>query len=471
MALRFLEEAVTEQRALARELLGDGRTRAPVIAVYLAAFGSSLHEAVTAYFYVAVGADVRQIGAIASITLGVAVLAGPAVGAQVDRNGAVGAMAFAALACAVGCAVRGLAHNVGDLYASAAVLGLGGDGLDVVVTTYLAAVLDARKRSTLLAGFAVANISIKLLAKAVAPFALGAIRQACHTRLLAYRIVLSVCWAFCAYGFFTIVAARHSLVSGPLAALAAPPPAKALGRLPDAGDAAASDELAQLNRKRGDAASAASLWLFGLGAVAIVCQSAALTAATVLWPLVVRDSFGWDSAEFSYLLFFHALAGILVSAAAPPAERRLGRGAAAEAAAAVAAAAAALLVALPARAAPAKSRALAHAGLYSLHVVALQVLGLHARSIATLAAPRSFIGRGFGAISALAGVSGAGGALAATALYASSTAGQKRFLSLSVAALGAALLALRRMRGAEAPPSPAASGFDWEEEEEEGVSI
>ena len=59
----------------------------------------------------------------------------------------LGAMVLASFLCALGCFLRGLARNVSDLYAAAAILGLGGSSLDLVVLTYLGAVLRRGRQS------------------------------------------------------------------------------------------------------------------------------------------------------------------------------------------------------------------------------------------------------------------------------------------------------------------------------------
>ena len=69
MAMAMLRDACREQAALVRELWQNRRTRAPFEVVCLAAFGSSLHEAVTSFFYLRLGASTFSARVAADRTL------------------------------------------------------------------------------------------------------------------------------------------------------------------------------------------------------------------------------------------------------------------------------------------------------------------------------------------------------------------------------------------------------------------
>ena len=203
--LRLVRDAIAEQRALARDLLDSPKTRAPTLTVCLAAFGSSLHEAVVPYFYLRVGATTEDIGLLSSLMLGVGLVIDPLLGIWMDRRGSVAIMVLSSFACAFGCFLRGLATSVPQLVRAAVVLGFGGGALELVVLCYLGAVLERGRRSALLAGLSVQTVSLRVLAKAVyPPFAWVLAQLLPGLTLLQYRISLGVCWFFCAFllGFF-----------------------------------------------------------------------------------------------------------------------------------------------------------------------------------------------------------------------------------------------------------------------------
>ena len=93
--------------------------------------GSALHESVTPFFYLSLGATTSQIGRIQSIILASGLSAYPLLGYFIDRHGAALPLVVASGFCAVGCFVRGASRNVGELYLAATVLGLGGGVLDM----------------------------------------------------------------------------------------------------------------------------------------------------------------------------------------------------------------------------------------------------------------------------------------------------------------------------------------------------
>ena len=66
-------DAARAQAQLARGLWADRRFRAPILTIWVATFGSSLHGPVTTYFYLRVGASARDVGALNAIITGVAV--------------------------------------------------------------------------------------------------------------------------------------------------------------------------------------------------------------------------------------------------------------------------------------------------------------------------------------------------------------------------------------------------------------
>ena len=68
-------QAFYEQRDMWKKLAGDEKTAAPFLAQLMGTFGSSLHESVTPYFYIKIGASMSDIGMLNSIILASGVIA------------------------------------------------------------------------------------------------------------------------------------------------------------------------------------------------------------------------------------------------------------------------------------------------------------------------------------------------------------------------------------------------------------
>ena len=421
--LSVFRAAWLEQTALAWELLSDRRTRAPFETICLAAFGSSLHEAVTSFFYLGIGANPSDIGTIQSVMLVVGLVSAPLVGAHMDARGAVGPMIATSLACAVGCLLRGLATTVWHLHASSAILGFG--GVELVVATYLSTVLGRPRRSSVLSGLVVQTGALRLMAKAFFPLLAAALALVLPDREVArYRVALSFCWAFCFYGVVRISTSRSDLVVGPLGTYNA-------------------------NEERMSAAGASRktpppfrspprpFVPFALAASAVSATAAASTVASILWPLTVRDRFGWGAKEYSVLVLLSEIGRIKVTSLVPHWERRWGRVRPALAVASVSIASTLALVGIGAALKAAEgegdlrrlgieaasgpsvvsSVALAHAALALAHLVALRCLEVMVRSLATLALAPSWTSRSFGIAASLSAGGGVFGSMAGTRLY------------------------------------------------------
>jgi hypothetical protein len=330
MAMAMLRDACREQAALVRELWQNRRTRAPFEVVCLAAFGSSLHEAVTSFFYLRLGASTTDVGQLSGVILGTGLVVDPLLGAWMDAKGGLGAMVLASFLCALGCFLRGLARNVSDLYAAAAILGLGGSSLDLVVLTYLGAVLRRGRRSAVLAGFVVCRGLLQLAAKAAFPPFNALLRlafpgdgsaggsaggNASDGEMMRFRVSLSVCWFFCFYGVLRIAHARRHLIREPLGAYAhrnegantvtaiEPHHHHAASKLASSLRSSSSSEALQRAHHHPPSSGPwHPWWAFALAAAAVLLNAVAMTAVVVLWPLIVKDQFDWSASEFAILV-------------------------------------------------------------------------------------------------------------------------------------------------------------------------
>ena len=112
--------------------------RLPVLLLWVAVFGGSLHAPCTTFFYLSVGASQEQVGNISAIISVVSMLTVPLYGHFIDATaGALEAVAAAGFCCALGCAVRAAALSVAWLYAGSLVLGFGAASLLPSVLSHL----------------------------------------------------------------------------------------------------------------------------------------------------------------------------------------------------------------------------------------------------------------------------------------------------------------------------------------------
>ena len=63
---------------------------------------------------------------------------------------------------------------------------------------------------------------------------------------------------------------------------------------------------------------------FGVVAVVLAIRSVALTGQNVLWPMYLKDTFGWDAEKYSYVLLANTVVGVGAMAVFPAIEKLLG---------------------------------------------------------------------------------------------------------------------------------------------------
>ncbi|CAE8619895.1 unnamed protein product, partial [Polarella glacialis] len=83
---QVVRKAFADQLAMARLFLSDRRLRAPVLAIWVASFGGALHEPVTAFFMLELGASTEQLGRFGVIKAVGAWILGPIYGWLIDRQ-------------------------------------------------------------------------------------------------------------------------------------------------------------------------------------------------------------------------------------------------------------------------------------------------------------------------------------------------------------------------------------------------
>ena len=156
---------LSAQYYLATRLFSDVRFRAPLLIIWVATFGGSLHDAVTTFFMLELGADEISIGRIiAMMSVGGLVLS-PLYGYWMDQRGVFWPLMMSALCCSIGCLVRGLATNVKGLFIGAAILGCGAGGLFTLVLSHISTHSPSADRSTIVSGYLFQTSALRLVGK------------------------------------------------------------------------------------------------------------------------------------------------------------------------------------------------------------------------------------------------------------------------------------------------------------------
>ena len=191
------------QLRLAARLFADVRFRAPLLIIWVAAFGGALHDAVTSFYYLALCGDKVAVGRIYSgLSLG-GLLLSPLYGAWLDRKGVFWPLCLSSLCCGLGCAVRGLARDVHELYAGVLILGCGAGGLFTLVLTHLSMHSPAESRSAIVSGYVFQCTMLRLLGKGLFPLTNWILLEITGWEpdtLPVYRVHMMSCPLFCLFG-------------------------------------------------------------------------------------------------------------------------------------------------------------------------------------------------------------------------------------------------------------------------------
>jgi MFS family permease len=329
-SVRSLHAAVcdtaTAQRELVLFLWRDPRFRPPLIVIWVASFGGALHAPVTTFFCLKVGATDEDLGMIGLFWNFGGLFMPPFYGWLLDTRGGFTPMMISIVLCSVGCLVRGLATNVTQLYVAAAILGLGGINLWTTVCSYIAANTPPERRSLVVSGYLFQVTSVRIVGTSLYPIWYRGLTtiwpgEDDETSLFRDRLSMGVCTFFCFFGVFELMFFGAAVrTTRPLAET----------KLEDA-QLKASSEAEHGQQRNADAdASTSNLAKVWLGPFAVVClalasQSMAHSVGSTLWPLFVRDRFGWSSAEFSYLLMISSICSTASVASLPTFEATLGR--------------------------------------------------------------------------------------------------------------------------------------------------
>lgn len=219
--LEMLSKIVNEQSVLVRQFWLDDRFRVPMIVIWVASFGGALHDPVTTFFYLKIGATTTDIGLIGFIRA-CGVILNPVYGYIQDTYSGYGAMVISALCCAFGCLVRGLATDTNGLFIAAAILGLGASNLWTVVLAHVASNTPPQQRSLVVSGYLFQVSALMILGKlGYTPFNWFLKEFVSDDVMVRYRIAMGICIVFCIFGFFMLI-----LFGGPVRAVSASPTAR-----------------------------------------------------------------------------------------------------------------------------------------------------------------------------------------------------------------------------------------------------
>eukprot|EP00927_Polykrikos_kofoidii_P031847 TRINITY_DN27288_c0_g2_i1.p1 TRINITY_DN27288_c0_g2~~TRINITY_DN27288_c0_g2_i1.p1 ORF type:complete len:572 (+),score=74.06 TRINITY_DN27288_c0_g2_i1:39-1718(+) len=376
-----LQRGFVDQAAMVRLFLKDRRMRTPMVAIWVASFGGALHDPITTFFTLELGATTTQIGTFGVIKTTGAWLLGPVYGWMIDSHSAFLPSVVSAFACTVGCALRGFtpANQIGLLYASAVVLGLGASNFWNVVGAHVACATEKDMRALVVSAYSVQVQTLQLLGKSVYPAWDAALQLSpilANDRLLRYRVTMSVCTFFCVFGVINLLINGHPMkeVKGEKAAdTSAKDKKSSVGGASNGGsNVAAGDGDTCRGAKVADESvvsqgadrevlsavtppvtmsSWGSFWPFAASAAVLVVQAAGFMAVQTLWPLYIRHQFQWHDHGYAALSLAGSLMSILATFLMPAFAQRAGVGAVATMLCGAAAVGA--LIGFPARATPA----------------------------------------------------------------------------------------------------------------------
>ena len=113
-----MSEVLKSHYELIKELLSETRFLIPILVIWTASFGSSLHGPINSYYYREIGASDTDIGLFLSIGSTMSLFVNPFYGWMLDKHGPYIPMLLACFVCALGCLVRGTASGTSQLFMS-----------------------------------------------------------------------------------------------------------------------------------------------------------------------------------------------------------------------------------------------------------------------------------------------------------------------------------------------------------------
>lgn len=439
-----MHDVPREQLAVAGEFLRV----APIatVVVWAVNAGAALQKVVVPFFLLGLGLNPVQLGTIALVKDVGSLALSPLYGWLLDVRGPWPALTLSLSLCGLGCGIRALATGYHSAMFAAAILAFGG-AFETVTLAHLSACFPPSRRTHVVSGYLAQLRAIVLAGQLLyAPWS-AALRLAdAGGTVFRHRLTMGGCVLPCLVGFcaFVLGARRPEWSAHRVIAHVTPSTA------PAATSSAGAEAGRPSRRARGGPQRcAAAAGPFAVALLALAATAAASAGLNTLWPVIVRECYGWDADEFAPALFGASVVALCAISAAPRiAARALGLGGTAVCALLVAAAAALLgFVGVGAARASAHptERSCAEVGV-GLNVAAGLALSAATalaepslKALVSLLAPRALGGRVFGLMTSAGGV----GAMAANALlprmYTHYGSSRAPFGALAIVSLGAAL--------------------------------
>ena len=343
--LSIVWKGLVTQGETALELLRDSRFRAPLISIYVATAGGALHDPVTTFFYLELGASTQQLGEIQALAFISAFLLAPIYGHVLDTYGSYFPLVISCFFCGLGCFIRCIAPDSTWLYISSIILGLGGGNLWTVTLSHLTVYTDEARKGLIVSAFVFQVTSLRILGKASYPLWNFFVENICGVtdKLLRYRIHMSTCTVMCLFGFvFTVFFDGDDLRKLKPTSDSKGIHNKLSMRKVDDDDLGSSaieednlDESDRLVATAGNIRSQLPRQVstaknnnvekeqklkrvsFVILLVALFLQSASKAASNTLWPLYLKSYFNFNPTSFSYLLLSSTVFSTLGISALP----------------------------------------------------------------------------------------------------------------------------------------------------------
>jgi len=299
--------------------------RIPIINIWVATFGGALHGPCTTFFLLELGLTTVEIGNGGMLMSLPDLFLAPLYGWALDRFGAYPVICVTAGCCALGCVVRGFATSVMHVYIGSAIIGLGASNLWVSVLSHISQHTEPSKREACVSAFVFQVATLRIVGKgAYFPCVWLLERCGVSSLFMRYRIMMVTCPFFCIFGWVALACCGGAVRRGtPQLA------SKASKAQPPTAAAEAGAEESKFDEAPACSKPARRVWSLSFVVIAtgVLLDAVARTSASVAWPLIARDRWGWGASEFAIPVFIEALVSAALVFFAPTLSERAGGGA------------------------------------------------------------------------------------------------------------------------------------------------
>lgn len=338
----MLARALSDQRDALAFVVERPGLLVPAAVRWVERLGGGLGSPVLPFFMLSFGLSASDMGLLSTIGTLFAILPAPIYGYAQDRFGPYGTILFGAAACGLGCGLEGFSQGVAWFVAARAFQGLGGGNLPSVVNAHITSCTPVDKRALILSAFTAQCLTLRICGQALYLPWDEALRALGLTRLIRFRVTLSVCTFFCWFGVVAIITHGHHLRRA-AAAYSTMDGASAEG-----GDEAASASLRggreEVETSSGSVSDEAEAgrpapappastpdagvtahWPALLACLATLSSVACYESLHLtVWPLFLHTHYGWAEQQYAPILFASTAASAASVALAPRAHASLG---------------------------------------------------------------------------------------------------------------------------------------------------